>query len=358
MVESIRVEQTQQPKPKPADEGNLPFGRIFTDHMFVMDYKGEAGWCDPRIVPYGSIPMDPASTGLHYGQLIFEGLKAYRAKDGRILMFRPDRNMARMNVSCDRMCIPRIDEPAVVAAIAKLVSVEKSWIPSAEGTSLYIRPFIFATSAFLGVHPADEYKFVTILCPVGPYYKGGLSPVRIYVEDKYVRAVAGGTGAAKCAGNYAASMRSQVEAEKQGYAQVLWLDGAERRYIEEVGAMNVFFVLGDEVVTPALNGSILPGITRDSVLQVLRGWGMKVSERQLSADELVQAYKDGSFREAFGAGTAAVISPIGELKYGGTVMNIGGGKIGEISQKLYNEITGIQRGELEDKHNWVYEVKD
>ena len=357
-MEPIRIERTQNPKPKPADEGNLPFGKIFTDHMLVMDYKEEAGWGAPSIVPYGPIAMDPASTGLHYGQLIFEGLKAYRAKDGRILMFRPDRNMARMNESCDRMCIPPIDAPAAVEAIAKLVSVEREWIPSAEGTSLYIRPFIIANGAFLGVHPSNAYKFMTILCPVGPYYKGGLAPVRIYVEDKYVRAVTGGTGAAKCAGNYAASMRSQVEAEKQGYAQVLWLDGVERRYIEEVGAMNVFFVLGDEVVTPALNGSILPGITRNSVLQVLRDWGMKVSERQLSIDELVRAHKDGAFREAFGAGTAAVISPIGELKYGDAVMNIGGGKIGEISQKLYDEITGIQRGEREDKHGWVYEVKD
>ena len=356
-MEAIRIERTQHPKPKPADEHNLPFGHIFTDHMFIMNYQTGKGWHDPRIVPYGPIPMDPASTGLHYGQLIFEGLKAYRTKDGRIVMFRPDKNMERMNNTCKRMCIPPIDAAATVEAIAKLVSYEKDWIPSAEGTSLYIRPFIVATSAFLGVHPADDYLFMTILCPVGPYYQGGLAPVRIYVEHDYVRAVKGGTGEAKCAGNYAASLLSQVEAEKQGYAQVLWLDGVERKYVEEVGAMNVFFVLGDEVVTPALNGSILPGITRNSVLQVLRSWGMKVSERRVSVDELVDAYKNGSFKEAFGAGTAAVISPIGELKYGDIVMNIGGGKIGEISQKLYDEITGIQHCEREDKYGWVYEVK-
>lgn len=356
-MEEIRVERSRHPKPKPADEGSLPFGRIFTDHMLIMDYKTGRGWHDPRIVPYGPIPMDPASTCLHYGQLIFEGLKAYRAPDGRVVMFRPDRNMERMNGSCARMCIPPIDAPAAVEAIAKLVSQERDWIPSAAGTSLYIRPFIVATSAFLGVHPADDYLFMTILSPVGPYYKGGLTPVRIYVEDRYVRAVRGGTGSAKCAGNYAASMRSQVEAEEAGYAQVLWLDGVERKYVEEVGAMNVFFVLGDEIVTPALNGSILPGITRDSAIQVLRGWGLKVSERQLPIGELVEAHKRGSFKEAFGAGTAAVVSPIGELKYGDTVMTLSGGRIGEISQRLYDEITGIQRCEREDKYGWVYEVK-
>ncbi len=356
-MEAIKFERTQHPKPKPADENNLPFGTIFTDHMFMMDYKAGKGWHDPRIVPYGPIPMDPASTGLHYGQLIFEGLKAYRTKDGRVVMFRPDKNMERMNNSCERMCIPPIDAAATVEAIAKLVSEERDWIPAAEGTSLYIRPFIVATSPFLAVHPADQYKFMTILSPVGPYYKGGLAPVRIYVEHDYVRAVKGGTGFAKCAGNYAASMRSQEEADKQGYAQVLWLDGVERKYIEEVGAMNVFFVIGDEIVTPALNGSILPGITRDSALRVLRGWNLKVSERQLAIDELVEAYKGGKLREAFGAGTAAVISPIGELKYGDVVMNIGGGQIGEVSQKLYDEITGIQRCERPDRYGWVYEVK-
>ncbi|MDR2933507.1 MAG: branched-chain amino acid aminotransferase [Oscillospiraceae bacterium] len=355
-MEAIRIERVSQLKPKPEDEGALQFGKRFTDHMFLMDYKGDKGWHNPRIVPYAPIEMDPAATCLHYGQLIFEGLKAYRTKEGKIVMFRPEKNMERLNLSGDRLCIPPIDEEFMVGAIADLVRVEEGWVPGSEGTSLYIRPFVISTDAFLGVHPSDSYLLIVILSPVGPYYKGGLSPVRIYVEDNYVRAVRGGTGFTKCAGNYAASLRSQVEAEAQGYSQVLWLDGVEHKYVEEVGAMNVFFVLGDEVVTPALNGSILGGITRDSVLTLLRDWGYKVSERKVSMEELAEGYKNGSFKEAFGTGTAAVISPIGELKWGDVEMKLSDGKIGDLSQKLYDELSGIQRCEREDRFGWVYSV--
>ena len=356
-MDTIKITRSTNLKPKPADESTLGFGKIFTDHMFTMDYTTEKGWHDPQILPYGPIALDPASTCLHYGQLIFEGLKAYRTAEGKIVMFRPDQNMARLNRSGDRLCIPPIDEDFMVEAIAELVRTDESWIPSSEGTSLYIRPFVISTDVFLGVHPADSYKLIVILSPVGSYYKGGLSPVRIYVENTYVRAVKGGTGATKSAGNYAASLSAQVDAEKQGYSQVLWLDGVERKYVEEVGAMNVFFVLEDEVVTPMLTGSFLPGITRDSILTVLRDWGYKVSERKIAIEELAEAYKQGKLKEAFGTGTAAVVSPIGELKWNDVVMKLTDGNIGELSQKLYDELSGIQRCEKEDRFGWVYGVK-
>ena len=356
-MESIKIELASNLKEKTKDESSLKFGKSFTDHMFAMNYTSEKGWHNPRVMPYSPIEMDPASTCLHYGQLIFEGLKAYRTNDGKIVMFRPEKNMERLNLSAERLCIPAVDVDFMVEAIAELVRVEKDWIPTSEGTSLYIRPFVLSTDAFLGVHPSDSYLLLVILSPVGPYYSGGLAPVKIYVEDTYVRSVKGGTGFAKTAGNYASSLRSQIEAEKKGYNQVLWLDGAEHKYIEEVGAMNVFFVIGDEVITPELNGSILGGITRDSIITLLRDQGYKVSERRIAVDELVEAYKKGTFKEAFGSGTAAVVSPIGELNVGGFKMELSGGAIGEISQKLYDEITGIQRCELEDKFGWVYEVK-
>jgi branched-chain amino acid aminotransferase len=356
---NIRIEKTTQPKKRPTDQelGNISFGTVFSDHMLLIDYVKGRGWHDARIVPYGPLSLDPATSCLHYGQLIFEGLKAYRTKDGGVVMFRPDQNMARMNDSCDRMCIARIDEAEMVKAIAKLVETDEAWIPSAPATSLYVRPFILANEPFLGVHPSNSFIFAVILSPVGAYYKGGLAPVKIYVESEYVRAVKGGTGFAKCAGNYASALKSQVNAEKEGYSQVLWLDGVDRKYVEEVGAMNVFFVIDDEVVTPALNGSILPGITRRSVIEVVKSWNMPLSERRISIDELAQAHRDGKLQEAFGAGTAAVISPIGELKWKDSVMHINDGKIGPVSQKLYDEITGIQTGAIEDKFGWVYKVK-
>ena len=356
-MQEITIERTQHPKQKPTDQTRLGFGNYYTDHMFLMNYDEGKGWHDPRIVPYGPIELDPAAMCLHYGQEVFEGLKAYRTEDGRILLFRPDRNMARLNSSNERLCIPAIDEAFAVEAIKKLVSVDQDWIPTAEGTSLYIRPFIFATEAQVGVHPTQELLFAIILSPVGAYYPEGLNPVKIYVEDKYVRAVRGGMGYTKTGGNYAASLKAQDEAEKVGYTQVLWLDGVERKYIEEVGTMNVFFVIDDEIVTPELQGSILPGVTRMSCIELLKKQGYKVSERRLSIEEVAEAADAGKLKEAFGSGTAAVISPIGELKWDEKVMTINNGEIGTISQHLYDTLTGIQWGKLPDPYGWTVEVK-
>lgn len=355
-MQEIKIELTKNPKAKPTDESNLGFGKIFTDHMFLMNYTEGKGWHDPRIVPYGPIALDPSAMVLHYGQEVFEGLKAYRNVNGGINLFRPDKNMARLNVSNERLCIPAIDEEFCVEALKKLVEVEQDWVPHSEGTSLYLRPFIFSTDAHLGVHPAQELLYVVICSPVGAYYPEGLNPVKIYVEENYVRAVKGGMGFTKTGGNYAASLKAQDEAEKQKYTQVLWLDGVERKYIEEVGTMNVFFVIDDEVITPSLQGSILGGITRMSTIELLKSWGYKVSERRLSIDEVMQAYDEGRLKESFGTGTAAVISPIGELKCGEKIMTINNGEIGEISQKLYDNLTGIQWGKVEDKMNWVVPV--
>lgn len=356
-MQDIKIELTKNPKQKPVDQSKLGFGKIFTDHMFIMNYDEGQGWHDPRIVPYGPIPLDPAAMCLHYGQEVFEGMKAYRTVDDRILLFRPDRNMARLNVSNERLCIPLIDEAFAVEAIKQLVKVDRDWIPTAEGTSLYIRPFIFAVDPMVGVHPAHHLLFVVILSPVGAYYPEGLNPVKIYVEENYVRAVKGGMGFTKTAGNYAASLKAQDEAEKQKYTQVLWLDGVERKYIEEVGTMNVFFVIDDEVITPSLQGSILSGITRMSSIEILRSWGLKVTERRLSIQEVADAAATGRLKEAFGTGTAAVISPIGELKWGDNHMVINHGEIGQISQRLYDNLTGIQWGKLPDNMNWTVEVK-
>ena len=356
MVEKIKIELSKNPKPKPQDESKLGFGKIFTDHMFLMDYNGKKGWFDPRIVPYAPIALNPAASCLHYGQLIFEGLKAYRAKTGEVVMFRPEKNFERLNASNERLCMPTADVDFMVDALKELIRVEKDWIPEAEGTSLYIRPFVIGTEPFLGVKPSDDYMFIIILSPVGSYYAGGIQPVRIYVENEYVRAVRGGVGYAKCAGNYAASMKSQIEAAEKGFAQVLWLDGVERKYIEEVGAMNIFFVLEDEIVTPALSGSILPGITRASIIDLLRSWGLPVKERPVCIDELIEAYDNGKLKEVFGTGTAAVVSPVGELTRDDKKMVINNGEIGELSQKLYDEITGIQRLVREDKFGWITKV--
>ena len=351
------VEKTKTPKARPADDSKLGFGHIFTDHMFMMDWDRENGWHDAKILPFQDVPLSPAANCLHYSQEVFEGMKAYRAQDGRILLFRPDKNMARLNVSNDRLCIPPIDEELAKAAIEKLVSVEKDWVPSEEGTSLYIRPFIIGVDPHIGVHPAHHLLFMVICCPVGAYYPEGLDPVKIYVETNYVRAVRGGMGFTKTAGNYAASLKAQDEAEKQDYTQVLWLDGVERKYIEEVGTMNVFFVIDDEVVTPALQGSILSGITRMSCIEMLKSWGMKVSERRLSIQEVADAAAEGRLKEAFGTGTAAVISPIGHLKWGDDIMEINNGEIGPLSQKLYDTLTGIQWGKIKDEFGWTVEVK-
>ena len=348
----IKVERTKTPKTKPVDQSKLGFGNYYTDHMFVMNYDEGQGWHDPRIVPYADIALDPAAMVLHYGQEVFEGLKAYRCADGSVRLFRPDKNMARLNVSNERLCIPAIDEAFAVEAIKKLVEVDQDWIPTAPDTSLYIRPFIFATDAHVGVHPAHHYLFIIILSPVGAYYPEGLNPVKIYVENSYVRAVRGGMGFTKTGGNYACSLKAQDEAAKAGYTQVLWLDGVERKYVEEVGTMNVFFVFDGEIVTPALQGSILGGITRMSCVELLKSWGLNVSERRVSIEEIAKAYDEGKLLEAFGSGTAAVISPIGELKWGDKIMTINGGKIGALSQKLYDNLTGIQWGKIEGPEGW------
>ncbi|QGT99108.1 Branched-chain amino acid aminotransferase [Candidatus Syntrophocurvum alkaliphilum] len=356
MQANFKVEKNNMPKQKP-DEKSLGFGQYFTDHMFVMDYTEGKGWHDPRIVPYGDIALDPATMVLHYGQAIFEGLKAYKSDEGKILLFRPEKNMERVNISNERLCIPPIDVDLTVEAIKAIVEMDSDWVPSAEDTSLYIRPFIISTDPFLGVRPSFTYKFMIILSPVGAYYPEGINPVKIYVENNYVRAVKGGVGYAKTPGNYAASLKAQMEAQAKGYTQVLWLDGLEKRYIEEVGTMNVFFKIDGEVITPTLeDGSILGGITRESTIQLLRHWGVKVTERRISIEEIYQAHEDQKLEEAFGTGTAAVISPIGELNWNEKIIKINDGKTGELSKKIYETITGIQYGKVKDEFGWIQEV--
>lgn len=351
-MQEIKFIESKNLKEKP-DMKNLGFGNYYTDYMFVMDYTEGKGWHDARIEPYGPLMMEPASMVLHYGQATFEGLKAYYGVDGDIRLFRPEKNMERLNESNKRLCIPELDVDFAIEGIKKLVKIEKDWIPTEPGTSLYIRPFVIATDVHVGVHPSHTYKFIVILSPVGAYYKEGINPVKIYVEDDFVRAVKGGLGYAKTAANYAASLKSQVIAEEKGYTQVLWLDGINRKYIEEVGTMNVMFVIDGEVVTPELNGSILPGITRMSTIELLKDAGYKVTERRVSIEEVFEAAENGKLDEAFGTGTAAVISPIGVLEWEGKKITINDGKIGKVSQKVYDTITGIQSGAVEDKYGWI-----
>ncbi|MCS7462346.1 branched-chain amino acid aminotransferase [Paenibacillus doosanensis] len=353
---SIKIERTTAPKQKP-DENQLGFGKYFTDHMFIMDYEEGKGWINPRIIPYQPIMMDPAAKVFHYGQTVFEGLKAYRAADGRILLFRPEQNFLRLNRSNSRLSIPDVDGELALEALKQLILVDQDWVPSQEGNSLYIRPFVIATQATLGVAPSHNYHFMIIMSPVGAYYAEGIHPVKIYVESDYVRAVRGGTGNAKTAGNYAGGLKAQEEATSKGYSQVLWLDGVHQKYIEEVGSMNVFFKIGGTVYTPELNGSILDGITRNSMIQLLKHWNVPVVERQISIDEIYEAYTNGTLEEAFGTGTAAVISPIGDLYWNGHQMLINGGHTGELSQKLYDTLTSIQQGAQEDPFSWMVEVQ-
>lgn len=353
---NISITLTTEKKQKP-DVNQLVFGKVFTDHMFIMDYSSDSGWHDARIIPYQPITIDPSAMVFHYGQTVFEGLKAYSAENGKVLLFRPDKNMHRLNQSNDRLCIPEIDEELALNALKELIKVDQEWIPKAAGTSLYIRPFIISTEPSLGVHPAATYKFMIIMSPVGSYYKEGVHPVKIAVESRYVRAVAGGTGQAKTAGNYASSLKAQEVAEESGYSQVLWLDGVERKYVEEVGSMNIFFKINGEVITPELNGSILEGITRNSVLQLLNYWNIPVSERKISIQEVQEAYKKGLLEEVFGTGTAAVISPVGELYWNDEKMIINQGKTGDLSLKLYDTLTGIQLGKEKDPFGWIVEVE-
>ena len=352
----IKIERTANPAAKPPKGQKLGFGKIFTDHMFIMNYTEGKGWHDPRIEPFHNISLSPAAMVYHYGQEMFEGLKAYKGEDGEVYLFRPDMNAKRTNATNDRLVIPQIPEEDFVQAVKAVVDVDRDWIPTEPGTSLYLRPFIIATDEFLGVAPSKTYLFMIILSPSGAYYESGLAPVGIWIEDEFVRAVRGGMGFAKTGGNYAASLIAQQKAHDAGYSQVLWLDGVERKYIEEVGAMNIFFKIAGKVVTPSLNGSILPGITRNSTIALCKKWGYEVEERKISAEELIEAQRNGTLEECFGTGTAAVISPVGKLRYVDEVMTINGGNIGELSQKLYDTITGIQTGRLPDDMGWRVNV--
>jgi branched-chain amino acid aminotransferase len=354
MSDPIRLTRATARKPKPKDT-ELGFGTVFTDHMFVADFQEEKGWYDPRIEPYGPIPLDPAAAVLHYAQAIFDGLKAFRGQDGKVRLFRPQKHIERMNNSARRLCIPPLDAEFALQSLVTLVGLEQAWVPSSVGTALYVRPVIIASEAFLGVRPAKSYIYYVILSPVGAYYAEGMNPVKIRVEDQYVRATPG-MGAAKTGGNYAASLYPAEEAHHAGFTQVLWLDPINRKYVDEVGTMNIMFRIGDEVVTPPLAGTILPGVTRDSVLTLLREWGLKATERQIPIDEVIAAARAGTLREAWGTGTAAVISPVGELSYKGERIIVNGGKIGELTQRLYDAIVDIQYARVPDTHGWTLEV--
>lgn len=336
-------------------EDKLGFGKHFTDHMFVMDYETSKGWYNPQIVPYNEFAVFPAAMVLHYGQAIFEGMKAFK-QDNRIVMFRPKDHLARFNRSADLLCIPRMDADFVHKALKQLITLEQKWVPGSVGTALYIRPFVIATDPYVGVKVSDEFKLFIILSPVGAYYAAGFNPVSIKVEDKYVRAAHGGLGEAKTPANYAASLKAQIEAQKEGFDQVLWLDAVERKYIEEVGTMNICFKINGEIVTPALNGSILGGITRRTVLEVARDWGVKATERRISVDEIFEAHAKGQLEEVFGTGTAAIISPVGELSWKDQKIVINDNKTGPFAQKLFDHITGLQYGKVADKHGWIDEV--
>lgn len=352
------VTRTTHPKKRPEDETKLGFARYFTDHMFCMDWDEGIGWHDGRVVPHEPILIEPASCVLHYAQMMFEGMKAYRTPTGEIQLFRPDMNVKRMARTNERMCMPELPEDLLVAAVRAVIKEDIDWVPSAPGTALYIRPFMFGDEVSFSVLPAKHYRFMVILSPTGSYYAandGGLSTTRIYVQDEYIRAAKGGTGYAKVGGNYGGGMRASKDAMKYNCKDVLWLDAAEHKYVEEIGTSNAFFRIGDEVITAPLDsGTILPGITRDSVISLLTKWGIKVSQRKLSIDEIIEASKTGELKEIFASGTAAVISPIGWLNYVGTDYQVADGKVGEIAQKLYDTLYGIQTGTIEDFMGWTY----
>ncbi len=352
----IKITRTSNPKQKPAIGTKLGFGKIFTDHMFIMDYNEELGWHDARVLPYGPIAFEPSAMVFHYGQEMFEGMKAYLSKDNKVYLFRPFMNAKRANSSNERLTMPQINEQDFVQAVKTLVDIDRDWIPTKEGESLYIRPFVIATDNFLGVAPSKTYKFIIILSPSGAYYESGLKPVQIWIEDEYVRAVRGGIGYAKTGGNYVSAMKAQEKAHKEGYAQVLWLDGVERKYIEEVGAMNIFFKISGKLVTPMLSGSILPGVTRDSIIILGRSLGYEVEERLIDVEELISKLRTGEVEEVFACGTAAVVSSIGKLRYKDEVLTVGNGEIGPVTQIIYDTLTGIQWGQIEDKFGWRYEV--
>ena len=352
----IKITTSTNLKEKPADESKLGFAKIRTDHMFLMDYTVGQGWHDPRIVPYQPFQMDPACVVLHYAQEVFEGMKAYRTAEGQIQLFRPECNGQRMQDSSERMCIPTIPVEDYVQAVKALVEVEKDWVPYLDGSSLYIRPFVIATDVGMGVHASHNYTFCIICAPSGAYYAEGINPVRIYVEDEYIRAAPGLTGFTKCGGNYAASIKAGAEAAKKGFAQVLWLDGVEKKYVEEVGAMNIFFKIAGKVYTAACVGTVLPGVTRRSCIELLQDWGYEVIEGKLAIEDIMKAGHEGTLEEVFGTGTAAVVSPVKELDWKGDKVFISEGKIGPVTQKLYDTMTGIQWGKLPDEKGWIVPV--
>ena len=354
----IKVTKTdpKHMKPKPEDESQLGFGRIFTDHFFIVEYDSDKGWHDASIEPVRPLPLDPASMCLHYGQEIFEGMKAYRGEDDSIYLFRPEENIKRMSRSAERLCMQPMDGDLFMEALKKLVLLERDWIPHGAGTSLYIRPTMIATEVALGVHPSSRYLFFIIVGPVGAYYPEGFSPTKIYVSEKYTRSAPGGVGNCKAAGNYAASLYASREASKMGYTQVLWLDAKERKYVEEVGTSNIFFVVGDDLITPPLSGSILPGVTRDSVIRLARSWGVNVLEKQLSIDEVLSSNADGTLKEVFASGTAAIVSPVGQIYYRGKEYVIGDGNTGPLTERLYSEMLQIQYGEKEDPFGWRVKI--
>ena len=351
----VTIRKAEQLKPLP-DDANLGFGSIFTDHMFNIDYNPKDGWHNPRIEPYAALLMDPATMVLHYGQGVFEGLKAYCTDAGNIQLFRPQENFKRLNSSCRRLCIPEIDEAFILDALKQLIQLEQRWVPRAPETSLYIRPTVIATDPFLGVRVSETYRFYIILSPVGAYYAEGFNPVKIWVSADHVRAVRGGVGATKTLGNYAASLFAGQQAHDKGFAQVMWLDAIERRFVEEVGSMNIFFVIDDELITPELSGSILPGITRNSVIQLAKQWDLRITERKISVEEVIDAHKGGKLQEVFGSGTAAVISPVGEIGYGDKLFTITEGKVGPMAQKFFDALTDIQYGKVEDTMNWIVPI--
>ena len=352
----IEVFKTANPRKRPADS-ELGFGRVFSDHMFMMDYE-QGAWQRPRIVPYGPLTLDPSAMVFHYGQALFEGMKAFRGVDGKVRLFRPEQHCHRMREGVFRMCIAPVEAEQILQAITALVWTDQDWVPRSPGTALYIRPTVVATEPALGVRAAQRYTFFIIISPVGPYYPEGWKPLRIWIEEYYVRAARGGTGAVKAPSNYAGSLLAAEEARKRGYTQVLWLDASERRWIEEVGTMNLFVRIGDEVATAPLSGTILPGVTRDSVLTLLQKWGVPCRERPISVDELLAAHRTGVLKEVFGCGTAAVIAPVGELGYQEQRLVINEGRVGELSQRLYDTITGIQYGRVPDTHGWLVELAE
>ena len=353
---NIRIEKTTCPKVKPADESKLGFAKLFSDHMFVMDYAEGKGWHDARVVPYAPFSLDPATVVLHYAQELFEGMKAYRTAEGKIQLFRPECNAQRFADGCERMGIPPIPVEDFIDAVKALVKVDEDWVPHMDGTSLYIRPFVIATDVGLGVHASKNYIFCVIAAPSGAYYAEGINPVKIYVEDEYIRAAPGLTGAVKCGGNYAASIKAGELAEKKGYSQVLWLDGVEKKYVEEVGAMNIMFKIDGKIYTAACTGTVLPGVTRRSIIELCRDWGYEVIEGKLAIADIMQAGREGKLEEVWGTGTAAVVSPVKELTWKDESVQISGGKIGELTQKLYDTLTGIQWGKLPDTKGWIVAV--